>query len=213
LAAGKDHPPGTRQPASPGVKGRRPEVFVLAGPNGAGKSTTAPGLLKGLLEIDDFVNADVIARGLSGFAPEAVALEAGAIMLQRLRALAESGKSFAFETTLASRTYAPWLRQMVMAGYQVHLVFLWLSSPDLAVQRVTQRVRMGGHGIPEATIRRRYEAGLRNFFRLYRPLATTWRLYDNSERGRPQLVAFGQDEHTLGVVDATIWERVQEAAR
>ena len=204
-------PLGTRPPEPSNDKSRR-NVVILAGPNGAGKSTTAPSLLKGLLEVDDFVNADVIAQGLSGFAPQAVALEAGAIMLQRLRALVQAHGSFAFETTMASRSYAPWLRQLIETGYRVHLVFLWLSSPDLAVQRVAQRVRMGGHTVPEATIRRRYEAGLRNFFRLYKPLATTWRFFDNSAAGTLRLVAGGQGERTIRVADRNLWKHIQEMA-
>ena len=190
-----------------------PDVVILAGPNGAGKSTTAPALLKDLLAIDDFVNADVIAEGLSGFAPDAMALEAADIMLRRIRSLAEAGASFAFETTMASRSYASWLRQLIASGYRVHLIFLWLSSADLAVERVAQRVRLGGHAVPEETIRRRYGAGLRNFFRLYRPLATTWRLYDNSEAGAPRLIAAGQRNRTSRVADRETWRSIQKEMR
>ena len=187
-----------------------PDVVILAGPNGAGKSTTAPALLKGLLAIDDFVNADVIAEGLSGFAPDAMALEAADIMLRRIRSLAEAGANFAFETTMAGRSYASWLRQLITSGYRVHLIFLWLSSADLAVERVAQRVRLGGHSVPEETIRRRYDVGLRNFFHLYRPLATTWRFYDNSEAGAPRLIAAGQRNRTSRVADRATWRSIQK---
>ncbi len=187
------------------------DLVILAGPNGAGKSTTAPALLKGLLAIGDFVNADVIAEGLSGFAPDAVALEAAEIMFRRIRSLAQSKTSFAFETTMASRSYASWLRKWIVAGYRVHLIFLWLSSAGLAVERVAQRVRLGGHVVPEKTIRRRYAAGLRNFFTLYRPLATTWRIYDNSEAGQPRLVATGQRTRTTRVADRVTWRIIKEA--
>lgn len=136
--------------------------MILAGPNGAGKSTAAPELLQGELSVSEFVNADVIARGLSAFDPDRAAIAAGRVMLVRLNELARQRATFAFETTLASRSFAPWLRGLRTSGYAVHLVFLWLSSPDLAVQRVADRVRSGGHDVPPGTIRRRYGAGVRN---------------------------------------------------
>ncbi|HZL93888.1 MAG TPA: AAA family ATPase [Vicinamibacterales bacterium] len=114
----------------------RPSVVILAGPNGAGKSTAAPELLQGELAVNEFVNADVIARGLSAFDPDRAAIAAGRVMLARLNELARQRESFAFETTLASRSFAPRLRALRKSGYAIHLLFLWLSSPDLAVQRV-----------------------------------------------------------------------------
>src|SRR5262245_44459100 len=125
-----------------------PSVVILAGPNGAGKSTVAPALLQGPLAVNEFVNADVIARGLSAFDPQSVALAAGRVMRTRLRELAAQRISFAFETTLASRSLAPWLAGLKTDGYHVHLVFLWLPSADFAVDRVAQRVKTGGHAIP-----------------------------------------------------------------
>lgn len=122
-----------------------PELVVLAGPNGAGKSTLAPWLLRDGWGIRDFVNADEIAKGLSGFHPESVALQAGRLMWERLEELAASRQSFAFETTLASRTYAPWITKRRNEGYQTRLVFIWLPSAEFAIQRVTDRVRAGGH--------------------------------------------------------------------
>lgn len=121
-----------------------PSVVVLAGPNGAGKSTAAPALLHGRLAVEQFVNADEIARGLAGFAPETAAIPAGRIMVARLKELARTRANFAFETTLASRSFAPWLASLVAGGYRFHLVFLWLPSADLAVARVADRVRLGG---------------------------------------------------------------------
>ena len=118
-------------------------VVVLAGPNGSGKSTAAPRLLRGVLRVEEFVNADIIARGLSAFAPEKVAMAAGRLMLSRLRQLASQGVSFAFETTLASRTFAPWLEELIAQGYRVHLVFLWLPDPEAAIARVAERVSNG----------------------------------------------------------------------
>lgn len=146
----------------------RPHIVVLAGPNGAGKSTIAPQLLHGLLGMTEFVNADTIARGLSAFDPQSVALQAGRIMLQRIRELAGSRASFAFESTLASRTIEGFLREQIAVGYAVHLLFLWLPSPELAVARVAERVRTGGHHVPDDVVRRRYNRGLRNLLGLSR---------------------------------------------
>src|SRR5947209_8423764 len=156
-----------------------PTLVVLAGPNGAGKTTSARTLLAETLQLMTFVNADVIAQGLSGFNPESMAMEAGRIMLERLHALAEQRASFAFETTLAGRSYARWLRSLRVTGYVVHLVYFWLASPDLAVARVAERVSQGGHNIPEATIRQRYRRSVQNFFQLFRPVVHTWKVFDN----------------------------------
>ena len=164
-------------------------VIVLAGPNGSGKTTAAPKLLRDVLGVVEFVNADTIAQGLAAFGPELVAMEAGAVMLSRLRQLADQRRNFAFETTLAGRSLAPWLSSLIQNGYDFHLAYLWLPSADLAVARVADRVRMGGHHVPEETIRRRYRAGRRNFFRLYMPLATIWRMYDNSYVEDMRLIA------------------------
>jgi predicted ABC-type ATPase len=182
-------------------------VVVLAGPNGAGKSTTAPRLLRGPLAVAEFVNADVIARGLSAFNPDRVAMTAGRIMLDRLRELASQRASFAFETTLASRSFAPWLRELTRTGYEFHLVYVWVSQPELSVQRVAGRVQRGGHGVPEDVIRRRYAAGLRNFFDLYRPFANGWRVYDNSGP-EPVLVAAGERVEVVTVDEPAVWSRI-----
>jgi predicted ABC-type ATPase len=157
----------------------RPHVIVLAGPNGAGKSTAAPFVLRQTLGVVEFVNADVIAQGLSAYDPESQAVEAGRIMLRRLRALAAARHSFAFETTLSGRTFAPWLVGLVATGYSFELVYFYLPSADLAIDRVALRVRTGGHHVPAETIRRRFERGLRNFFTLYSRVASEWHLYNN----------------------------------
>jgi predicted ABC-type ATPase len=190
-----------------------PTVIVLGGANGAGKSTSASALLRGKLAVTHFVNADTIAQGLAAFAPESAAIEAGRIMLERIRALAASRATFAFETTLASRSLAPWLRDLLASGYRVHLVFLWLPSIDLAVARVADRVRMGGHNIPETTIRRRYLAGLKNFWTLYRPIATSWRVYNNSEPQGMRLLASGLASGPSRVYDAVGWKQFELETR
>jgi predicted ABC-type ATPase len=188
----------------------RPCVVIIAGPNGAGKSTAAPLILRGALDVREFVNADDIARGLSPFNIEGAAVAAGRIMLARMRDLARQRVKFAFETTLASRSFAPWLQKLKTDGYAVHLVYLWVPSADFAVARVAFRVRQGGHSIPTETIRRRYHGGVRNFFSLYRPLATTWAVFDSSYASR-QLIAEGEDGRLPGVRDTRKWLAVQEA--
>src|SRR6202035_4339720 len=125
---------------------------------------SAPALLAGTLAVSEFVNADVIAQGLSAFHPEGTAFDAGRIMLERLRELASKRATFAFETTLASRTFAPWIAGLRQTGYTFHLCFLWLPTPEMALERVCYRVRHGGHDVPPETVRCRYRAGLRNFF-------------------------------------------------
>jgi predicted ABC-type ATPase len=139
-----------------------PKVVVIAGPNGAGKSTTAPAVLRDALRVREFVNADTIAAGLSAFSPETVAVRAGRVMLQRLHELADQRQDFAFETTLASRSFAPWLRHMQSAGYKFHLVYLWLPIVELALARVAERVRRGGHAVPEDVVRQKHRQPLQS---------------------------------------------------
>ena len=184
----------------------RPSVVILAGPNGAGKSTAASALLHGTLAVKEFVNADAIARDLSGDDPDRAAIAAGRVMLTRLRELANQRVSFAFETTLASRSFAPWLRDL--SGYDVQLVFLWLPSAEFALDRVADRVRMGGHNVPADTVRRRYRTGLLNLFGLYMPLASAWRLYDGSSPS-PRLVAESLASQPVRVYDEGVWEVVR----
>jgi predicted ABC-type ATPase len=185
-----------------------PAVVVLAGPNGAGKSTAAPALLQGALGVTEFVNADVIAADMSLPNAEGAAVAAGRVMLARLHALASDGESFAFETTLASRSFAPWLANLKTRGYTVNLVFLWLSSAELAVERVAERVALGGHNVPPFVVRRRYRTGLRNFFQLYLPIASTWRVYDASGR-TPRIVALQLAPEPVRVYDSEQWELIK----
>jgi predicted ABC-type ATPase len=187
-----------------------PTVVVLGGCNGAGKTTASRRLLADRLGVLTFVNADVIAQGLSGFDPDAAAIAASRIMLAQLHELADRRADFAFETTLAGRTTAPWLQRLRESGYQVHLYYFWLSSADLAVARVAHRVRLGGHTIPEATIRRRYVTSLQNYFQLYRPVVSTWHVYDNSVTEQPGLIAAGGLDQPERVSDEQVWARLQK---
>lgn len=185
-----------------------PKIIAISGCNGAGKSTIAPYLLRDTFGLTDYVNADTIAQGLSAFAPEKVALKAGRVMLKRLRELASRRENFAFETTLASRFYTAWIDGLKQQGYEFHLFFIWLSSPALAIRRVEERVKLGGHSIEEPTIRRRYYRGLKNFHALYQPLASSRTVYDNSSSGNPILVADKREDATPQIHDAVLWERI-----
>jgi predicted ABC-type ATPase len=168
------------------------KIVIIAGPNGSGKTTFAEQFLPREAGCPHFINADLIARGLSPFAPERVALEAGKIMLGQMARRVHRGESFAFETTLSGRNYARHIRRWRQSGYNVKLIFLSLRSADLAVDRVRVRVAQGGHNVPEDVVRRRFEAGLRNFGTLYRALVDSWALYDNSGRA-PRLLAAGDN--------------------
>jgi predicted ABC-type ATPase len=190
-----------------------PLVVVIAGPNGAGKSTAAPHLLRDAFAVRELVNADTIAHGLSALHPESVSLAAGRVMLQRLRVLEASRDSFAFETTLASRSFAPWLSELRDQGFRTHLAFLSLPDADVAVARVAERVLQGGHDVPEDVIRRRFVSGLANFFALYMPLADTWKMFDNSAVAGPRLIAEGKLSAEPAILDQESWQRLKEVAR
>ena len=143
------------------------------------------------------------------FAPEQAALAADQIMLARVRELARQRANFAFETTLAGCSLVPSLRGLIDSGYEFHLLFLWLPSAELAIDRVASRIRLGGHHVLEGTIRRRYERGLRNFFFLYRPLATSWQILDNSVDDGPNLIAAGSGERVTQILIPRLWQQIQ----
>jgi predicted ABC-type ATPase len=157
-----------------------PKLYIIAGCNGAGKTTASFTVLPQILECEEFVNADEIARGLSPFHPERMAVEAGRLMLRRIDTLLELRTSFAIETTLATRSYQSLVRRAQSLGYQVNLLFFWLPSPETAKNRVAQRVSEGGHDIPDDVITRRYWLGLNNLFEIYIPIVDSWSLYDNN---------------------------------
>jgi predicted ABC-type ATPase len=187
-----------------------PRVVVLGGINGAGKTTASMWALKAL-RIPRFVNADAIARGLNSLNPESESVRAGRIMLTHLDELAEEGVDFAIETTLSARSYAVWLGKLRDKGYEVYLMYYWLRSADLSIERVAERVRAGGHHIPSETIRQRYTKSVRNFFDLYRPICTEWRVYDNSDK-LSRLIAFGFSDRQH-VLDGDTWLDFERSAR
>lgn len=190
----------------------KPSVIVVAGPNGAGKSTSAIELLPAHLGISVFVNADVIARGLAAFDTASADIAAGRLMLSRIRELAAARECFAFETTLASRSLAPWIAGLCQSGYEFHLYYLWLNSPDLAVARVQARHQSGGHLVPEVDVRRRYARSAANFLKSFRPLSTTWRVYDNSGPDGPILVADGGEGRADTIHSPETWSRFRSVA-
>jgi predicted ABC-type ATPase len=165
------------------------KLYIIAGCNGAGKTTASFNILPEMLNCQEFVNADEIARGISPFHPENVALEAGRIMLNRIDELIRESSDFAFETTLATRSFQHTISKAKSKGYSVMLLFFWLNSIDLAKDRVKQRVLEGGHFIDENTISRRYKNGIRNLFEIYVPICDITLIYDNSQP-LPQLIAY-----------------------
>ena len=166
-------------------------ILIIAGPNGAGKTTFAREYLLNVADFTTFVNADLIAAGLNPLQPEQEAIAAGRMMLEMIRRYVNQGRSFAFEATLSGRTYASMIPRWQEQGYRVDLVFLGLPSPEIAIERVKQRVQDGGHDIPEDVIRRRFEAGRCNFDDIYRPLVNQWSLYDNSGNSPMLLIEGG----------------------
>ena len=186
----------------------QPHISIIAGPNGSGKSTCGPAILNEHFQISEFVNADTIATGLSAFHPGDVAIEASRIMLKRIKTLTKRKESFAFETTLASRTFAPWISKIKKSGYHFTLVYFWLQNENLAIKRVEARVRLGGHGIPPEVIKRRYKSSIHNFFFLYQPLADNWCVYDNSEAYDPKLIAHGNSNDNYKIHLENQWKQL-----
>lgn len=184
-----------------------PNVYIIGGANGSGKTTAALQILPYFLEVFEYVNADEIAAGLSPFNPESVAIQAGRLMLERLATLVNADADFAFETTLAARNFARFLRQCKGKSYMINLIYFWLQSPELAIARVRRRVESGGHNIPEENIRRRYERGRKNLIELYLPLCDRWIVYDNSNPDL-QIVA----EHPLNqeniIYQPQLWSQI-----
>ena len=167
------------------------KIVIIAGPNGAGKTTFAREFLPNEGNCPTFINADLIAAGISPFAPESVSIRAGRLMLDEIDDRVRNRKSFAFETTLSGRSYLHKIRQWQELGYHVKLLFLSLPNADVAIARVAARVSQGGHNIPENIIRRRFDSGLKNFDTMYKQQVDAWMLYDNSE-SKPRVLAWGE---------------------
>ncbi len=188
-----------------------PNLYIIAGCNGAGKTTASYTVLPDMLNCREFVNADEIAKGISPFQPEKAAIDAGKIMLTRIHELIESQVDFSFETTLAPNYFVNLIREAQRKGYFVTLVFFWLNTVDLAIQRVKMRVSEGGHNIPEDTIRRRYKSGIRNLVKKYIPICNYWLIINNSE-GPFNVVAEGLKISEIEVKNSCVWNKINTQA-
>ena len=174
-----------------------PSLYIIAGPNGAGKTTFVRDFLRYDFVVLDFLNADEIARGLSPLAPERAQLEAGRIMLERVRRFVAEGRDFGMETTLSGRTYRNIFRDARERGYSIHLDFLILPDVEDSIRRVADRVKSGGHNVPEADLHRRFRLGLQNLLNLYRSLLTSWAVYDNSDQHPRKLAQGDATNHVI----------------
>ena len=186
------------------------KLYIIAGCNGAGKTTASYTVLPEMLGCKEFVNADEIAKGLSPFNPESVAIEAGRLMLQRMDDLLAEGADFPFETTLATRSYVKFIEKAHAKGYYVTLLFFWLPTPEQAIERVATRVREGGHNIPSEVIRRRYANGIRNLTTLYTPICDYWTIYNNSSVDGIRKVAWGINKEIKQVIDPLSYKKITD---
>ena len=186
-----------------------PEIYIIAGPNGAGKTTFARTFLPLYAKCNRFVNADSLASGLS-LSPEQAALRAGRLLLDEINRLAKENQDFAFETTLSGKAYFPFLKRLKAQGYSIQLFFLWIPDLKLSLARIADRVRRGGHDIPEKVVRRRFHKGVKHLFHLYRPVLDSWMLFDNSGT-TPYQIAHEKDGQ-LNVFDETLFDKISKIA-
>ena len=184
-------------------------LYIISGPNGAGKTTASYSVLPKILHCKEFVNADEIARGLSPFNPESVAIEAGRLMLSRIKDLLAKNESFSIETTLATRSYFRLIENAHKQGYEVTLLYFWLKSPEQAMERVAERVSKGGHNIPKDIIERRYFEGIDNLFKIYMPIVDTWLLVNNSETPR-SIIASGGCNQEFVIRNSVLYKKIEE---
>ena len=187
-------------------KKKSPSLYVIAGPNGAGKTTFAKEFLPHYAKCNNFVNADLIAQGLSPFSPAAAGIKAGRLLLKQIRDFSRQHADFAFETTLSGKTYAALLQQLKRRGYAIHLFFLWIPSVELALVRIKERVAKGGHGVPVMDVRRRFGRSTQNFLNVYRPLFDSWMVF-NTSIAPPTLIA-KEEGGKLTVADADVFAKI-----
>ena len=186
-------------------------LYIISGCNGAGKTTASYTMLPEMLECSEFVNSDEFAKGLSPFKPEKASIQASRYMITKIRYLLKKQKDFAVETTLATRTLLKTVRMAQNAGYTVTLLYFWLNSPELAIERVRARVEAGGHDIPEETVRRRYQVGIDYFFHYYSPICERWILADNSQIPF-RVIAEGSKSEILTIKDEETFKKIREIA-
>lgn len=185
-----------------------PDLYIIAGPNGAGKTTASMTILPDVLHSKEFINANAIAAGISPFNVESVAFQAGRIMLDRMNQLINEHKSFAFETTLSTRTYLNLIKTAKAKGFKVTLLNFWLKNPELAQLRVATRVQHGGHNIPTEVIERRYVRGINNLFNHFIHLCNVWTIFDNSNI-YPELIAKGLSSHEIEIVNESSFQQLK----
>lgn len=184
-------------------------LYIIAGPNGSGKTTFAKKFLPLYAHCDNFINADLIAQGLSPFSPSVAAMKAGRLVLQEIQSLAAKGADFAFETTLSGKAYLSLLKELKNKDYRINLFFLWIPSADLALGRIKDRVAGGGHDVPAADVKRRFRRSTYNFLKFYRPLLDSWYLFDNSTSAH-SLVAKEKDGK-LSVMNTELFAKILKA--
>ena len=181
-------------------------VYIIAGPNGSGKTTFASTFLPEYAKCDRFINADLIATGLSPFSPQQAAIKSGKLVLGQIKEYSESGVDFGFETTMSGVTYLKYFKMLKEKGYKIHIFFLWIPSTQLAIARVKDRVVQGGHNVPIADIKRRFERSTEKFFKQYRLLADKWILFNNAE-SKPRIIAKKQNAH-IDVIDQELFDAI-----
>lgn len=184
-----------------------PNIYIIAGPNGAGKTTASYTVLPEMIECKEFVNADEIARGLSPFQPDLAAIDAGRLMLNRINELIKHKTDFAFETTLSTKSYVTTIKNAQEIGFEVTLIYFWLNSVELAIERVNARVADGGHDIPKETIRRRYKGSIKNLINLYLPIVDNWIVIDNSQSPF-QIIAERVSKKDIQIINIKIWDYI-----
>ena len=186
-------------------------VYIIAGPNGSGKTTFAKKFLPDYAKCPNFVNADLIAQGLSPFSPRTVAMKAGRLVLEQIHSLANRGLDFAFETTLSGKSYISFLNELSKKGYSLNIFFLWIPNTELAIDRIKDRVASGGHDVPAVDVKRRFCRGLYNFLHYYKPLADTWLLFNNAD-AVPQLIA-QEKNGKPEIIDKALFEHITKTSR
>jgi predicted ABC-type ATPase len=188
-----------------------PNLYIIAGPNGAGKTTFANQFLPNYAECREFVNADLIASGLSPFLPERAEIQAGRLMLERIKLLTSRLDDFGFESTLSGTAFVNLIKILKEKGYRIHLFFLWVQNVDVALARISDRVRRGGHFIPDKVVHRRFPKSIFNFFNLYGPLADYWAIFDNST-DTPIMIASEEFGH-IEINNKSLYDRISQHSK
>jgi predicted ABC-type ATPase len=184
-------------------------VYIIAGPNGSGKTTFAVKFLPEYVKCPHFINADLIASGLSPFSPASAAIKAGKLVLEQIHHYANQGVNFAFETTLSGKLYLNLFRSLKEKGYKIHIFFLWIPGANLAISRIKNRVEQGGHDVPIQDVIRRFNRSISNFFALYRSLVGSWMLFDNT--GINPILIAQRKNSKIKIIDEYTYKKIIES--